>query len=226
MQRNVIWVFNGWVLIIFQLSVVDCICEQGYPRNNVVLHHLLQYFAATWSFQDPTKDYRYCIRVGGCSKQYWEIYVSHGVSATRYWKPRHCLKRCLWPEDSQTDSTLIHHFVQSIVQSRPRRPQIVLGAPLAGTAAALSDIPGVLSGEKNVQRRRTGLVWPNTALDCTCSNTALEGFNSCANFQSAWELTSDNFFDNVGFPWPLISSKRFTDISTQNVSIKRTAQGA
>ena len=84
------------------------------------------------------------------------------------------------------------------------RPQIVFGTLLAGTAAASSNIPGVLRGAEIIQKRQTGPVSPDTASDCTYWDTALEGFNTCVDFQSAWEITFDNFFDYVSFPRPLL----------------------
>jgi hypothetical protein len=42
---------------------------------------------------------------------------------------------------------------------------------------------------------------------------------------SAWELTFDNFSDYVSFPWPLISSKRVTDMSTQDPLAKDDCSG-
>lgn len=105
------------------------------------------------------------------------------------------------------------------------RPRIALGALLTGTAAALPNQQGVLRGVKIVQRQQTGPVSPNTASDCTYSDTALEEFNSYANFQSAWELTSDNFFDYASSSCPLISSKRVTNIFTENPSIKDDCSG-
>lgn len=97
------------------------------------------------------------------------------------------------------------------------RPQSFSGPGWFGTAA--------VRGVKILQRQQTGPVSPNTASDCTYSDTALKRFNSCVNFRSAWELTSDNFFDYASFIWPLISSKRVTNLFTENPSIKDNCSG-
>lgn len=97
------------------------------------------------------------------------------------------------------------------------RPQSFSGPSWFGRAA--------VRGVKIPQRQQTGPVSPNTASDCTYSHTALRGFNSCADFQSAWELTSDNFFDYASFIWPLISSKRVTNLFTEKTAVKDNCSG-
>lgn len=75
--------------------------------------------------------------------------------------------------------------------------QLALEILLAGTAAALSSTPGVIRGSRSIHKRQTGPVSPGTASDCTYWDTALEGFDTCADFQSSWGLTFKKFLDYV-----------------------------